>query len=372
MRSLRTLLVAALALLLGPVAALTQIGQQPRGGGQADRAIQGGRLGRRGDIMNQDPGERFSQLTGGQDVWVRTQITDQRLQGFFDMVARSVNVTNGRLTRDQFIQGMQQFQKSGFRRGNFQGGPGGPGGAPQGAAGAGRRGPRRPRGNPDAFVEILFRRFDKNGDGVLNYDEMPEDLRTERDKWDENKDGLIDLNEFKKFFRARSDQIRAELAANAGIQTTPGGDDGALPGLPTTPARVEEEVQKRVVYRAGRLPEELPPWFAQYDTDGDGQIGLYEWKKTRRPLSEFLAMDRNGDGFLTVEEVLRYQADQDKKNGTMTASSGPSPRSSGPPQGRFARPGNGGNQFRQPRDRGQFRQGGNGRRGPRGDGGRVR
>src|SRR5262249_9488493 len=242
----------------------------------------------------------------------------------------------------------------------------GPSGAPQGAAGAG---PGGPGANPDAFAEILFRRFDKNGDGVLNYDEMPENLRAERDKWDENKNGLIDLNEFKKFFRARTDRIRAELAANAGIQTTPGADAGTLPGLPTGPASVEGEAQTRVVYRAGKLPKELPAWFAQYDTDGDGQIGLYEWKKTGRPLSEFKAMDRNGDGFLTVEEVLRFQADQNKKNGTMTASSGPSLRSSGPDQGGFAGPSNGGNQIRQPRDGGQSRQGRNGHRGPRREGG---
>jgi Ca2+-binding EF-hand superfamily protein len=322
--------------------------------------------------MNRDLRERFSQLTGGKDVWVRTEITNQGLQGYFDVVARAANVANGQLTREQFIQGSQQlpqqFQFGGSRRGNFPGGTGGLSRAPRRAGVASPRGPRGRRGNPDAFVEILFRRLDKNGDGLLNYDEMPDNLKAERDKWDENKDGMIDLNEFKKYWVGHTDQIRAELAANAGIQA-PSGEAGALPGLPTAPASTKEEVQKRVVYRAGKLPKELPPWFAQYDTDGDGQIGLYEWKKSGRPLSEFQAMDRNGDGFLTAEEVLHYQADQNKKNGTITVSSGQSRRSSGSPQGGFARSGNGGNQLRLPQDGGQFRQGGNGRRGPPGDGG---
>jgi hypothetical protein len=56
------------------------------------------------------------------------------------------------------------------------------------------------------------------------------------------------------------------------------------------------------------LPKELPPWFKQLDTNHDAQIGLYEWKVSGRPLSEFQAMDRNNDGFLTVEEVLAYEA----------------------------------------------------------------
>src|SRR5262245_34495882 len=51
MRSRRTLLVAALALLLGPAAALTQIGQQPGGEGPPGGAFQDGGLGRGGDGM---------------------------------------------------------------------------------------------------------------------------------------------------------------------------------------------------------------------------------------------------------------------------------------------------------------------------------
>src|SRR5262249_15447941 len=50
----------------------------------------------------------------------------------------------------------------------------------------------------------------------------------------------------------------------------------------------------------------LPDWFAKLDTDKDGQIGLYEWLAAKKPIDEFKDMDRNGDGFLTPEEVLFY------------------------------------------------------------------
>jgi hypothetical protein len=52
----------------------------------------------------------------------------------------------------------------------------------------------------------------------------------------------------------------------------------------------------------------LPAWFEQLDTNQDGQVSLYEWRVSGRPIAEFLCMDRNDDGFLTAEEVLRYEA----------------------------------------------------------------
>jgi Ca2+-binding EF-hand superfamily protein len=191
------------------------------------------------------------------------------------------------------------------------------------------------------MVEVMFRRYDKNGDGVLNYDEMPDNLKAEKDKWDTNKDGLIDLKEFKEYMKGRMDQIRAEMAAANPNSQGAGSNAGAGGQLPFVPIPVEEEAPKRTVYRAGNLPKELPAWFAQYDTDGDGQIGLYEWKKTGEPLARFQEIDRNGDGFLTVEEVLAWQASQNKAKGGTVVAGGPSPGNPGMGRGGFNGPGGG-------------------------------
>jgi hypothetical protein len=74
--------------------------------------------------------------------------------------------------------------------------------------------------------------------------------------------------------------------------------------VPDVPAENQQD-QKPVVYRAGNLPRELPAWFREADTDQDGQIGLYEWKAKGWPVEQFQNLDRNDDGFLTVDEVLR-------------------------------------------------------------------
>lgn len=65
-----------------------------------------------------------------------------------------------------------------------------------------------------------------------------------------------------------------------------------------------------MIARVGRLPEGLPDWFAKYDRDADGQVGLYEWVKAGKPVEEFVAMDRNGDGLLEAAELLRFLAAQ--------------------------------------------------------------
>src|SRR5439155_26941479 len=166
-------------------------------------------------MMNMDPAERWNQLTGGKDVWSRTDITDSRQEGMFDFMARSLNVTNGQITRQQYMdwaeQMRQRFQQGSLGRGNGGNGRGaGPGGGPTGGQQPAE--PGAPGGfNADAMVEMMFRRYDKNGDGYLNSDEMPDNLKAEKEKWDKDGNGLIDLSEFKEFMKGRMDQIRAEM-----------------------------------------------------------------------------------------------------------------------------------------------------------------
>ena len=80
------------------------------------------------------------------------------------------------------------------------------------------------------------------------------------------------------------------------------------------------------VYRAGKLPMNLPQWFKDCDLDGDAQIALYEWKEKGGTVEQFKKFDRNGDGFLTYEEVLKGNMLALKENPLTGTAAGQRPR----------------------------------------------
>jgi Ca2+-binding EF-hand superfamily protein len=71
------------------------------------------------------------------------------------------------------------------------------------------------------------------------------------------------------------------------------------------PRRSPPANAKRAVSHAGTLPSNLPAWFKDCDTGADGQVALYEWKRKKRAARDFHEYDLNGDGFITIEELVR-------------------------------------------------------------------
>ncbi len=179
--------------------------------------------------------------------------------------------------------------------------------------------------------------------------------------------GQLTREQFAQFFQERMAQRQAERQARQGADgstapgapaaaTDPNADDGDEPVI---------EDKRPTVFRANNLPKQgLPTWFAQLDTDKDGQVGLYEWKNAGRSQSEFQTWDLNGDGFITVEEAMRMF----KTQGTNVAGGAPTPGSSAPSFGQFP----GGRSFGQfgggqSQDDGQSNGGGSRRRRNRGN-----
>jgi hypothetical protein len=179
----------------------------------------------------------------------------------------------------------------------------------------------------------LFGGFDRDGDGRLSSEEMPENLRAQFLRWDRNGDGVIDFTEYGNYYQANlqvvsqrvaSGEIAIKLPRGATLPSQPPSPLPLAPPmhpqvlLPTQPGDAPRDAQP-VAIRYGKLPPGLPAWFLEYDTDKDGQVGLYEWRQQGRPIAEFGPMDRNGDFLITPEEMLFFLAAQARERNTDAA-----------------------------------------------------
>jgi Ca2+-binding EF-hand superfamily protein len=338
MHSRQVITLGILVLFLVPLLAL---GQFPQGGGKGGK---GGKGGFGGKKMFGDPGQMFDMIAQGKPSISRDDVQNPFFQGMFDNAVRASGSTDGRLTRDQFITAMSGMQAQ-------FGGKGGKGG--KGMKG-GWGMPSMPSPDQtlqwDKEAEVEFRQADANGDGKLNEDEMPPQLHRQLDRYDLNKDGQIDLIEYKSYYRDRVMQMSGQGRDNLTITTGNIDDDAPF--------------KRPDVFRVGNLPKVLPAWFLEYDTDQDGQVGLYEWRKFGKSLKEFQEYDQNEDGFITPSEVIRWMAkngELDQSPGTMLAQNNQNSPGQSPTV--YAPNGNGGNRFGPGNFPGKGKKGGKGNKG---------
>lgn len=234
---------------------------QPPGGGQG-----GGRRG-------MDPDAIWMKMTGGQDV-DRINLNDNApLKGMMTKMGTPIPA-DGVLTKDQFKANLQQRMQAGK---GGQGGNFGPG-----TATAPGMGTAPPGGNPAAPAVIPAGPGGPNG-------------------WQGNGNG------------------------GPGQQFNPQ-DQGNYPQQDNAPRRPrepqEEELTRPEVYRFGKLPKGIPSFFEELDTDQDGMVGLYEWRRGGRAIDEFVKMDLNKDGYLTAQEWMEWSKRQlDPKAGDKPAAS---------------------------------------------------
>jgi Ca2+-binding EF-hand superfamily protein len=150
---------------------------------------------------------------------------------------------------------------------------------PPAAPGADKDPPKKdaPPQGPDWLKltpEEFIKRFDKNKDGYLSKDELPEGLARNFDRFDRNSDGKLDAKEVGQMLEATK-RILADR--------------------PEKPGANNADVERRV-----------SDVFDRMDTNKDGKISKNEAKNFIA--QNFERIDTNKDGFIDKDELRRFVA----------------------------------------------------------------
>ena len=156
------------------------------------------------------------------------------------------------------------------------------------------------------MVEMVFGRYDRNRSGVLEKDEWSQ-FRSDPSGYDTNRDGKITREELAKGMSSRYGGDRGGDRSRGGDNDSRGsrGSESSRGGAKIVVGGEKASYRTRTAIE--RLPDGLPDWFARYDTDGDGQVMMYEYSTSwdRQVVADFSQFDLNKDGIVTPIECLR-------------------------------------------------------------------
>jgi Ca2+-binding EF-hand superfamily protein len=207
-------------------------------------------------LWAQDGADLFEKLDANKDGVITSDEVPDDKQAIFERLVR-VGDANGdkKLTKDELAAGLKRA-------------------APQAeAAPAARPGAPGAGGAPNISAKDIFGRLDRDGNGKLEKDEIPERMKENLGRVDANSDGVVELSEFEKV-----------------AQFFAGGRPGGAPA--GAPDRRPE----------GSPPAAGPagPVLRALDADGDGVISASEIEGAPKALAK---LDLNGDGKLTRGEI---------------------------------------------------------------------
>ncbi|RLS51260.1 MAG: hypothetical protein DWH91_19600 [Planctomycetota bacterium] len=188
-------------------------------------------------------------------------------------------------------------------------------GPPSGDGGRGDRGDRGGRGGFDPSE--MIRRMDADQNGLITANEVERVPSFVRDRWQQQgldfsrgvkvdemaQNAQRQMDDFRRQ-REESDRDRErerERSDRPEFQPPPeAGRESRSP----SPSSTSTSSKPR-----SRIVPLLSDSYKAIDTDYDGQIALYEWRKARKgTFSQFAASDLDNDGFLTARELAKGTA----------------------------------------------------------------
>lgn len=185
-------------------------------------------------------------------------------------------------------------------------------------------------------VDESIRRYDRNGNGVLDADEW-EGIRwsTNPRDADKNKDGKLTREEIAQRYVER---YGSELSGSSSSSSR-SGDSGSSfrpiavsttvsPAPPPVAASSSGSSSSRGSSSSGtssgsdsQIATYADSLLRQYDSNGDGRLQKEEWS---RMAGDPQASDRNGDGIITREELIERLSSYSRSRPGSSSSSGPS------------------------------------------------
>ncbi len=231
--------------------------------------------------------------------------TDRNRDGKLTLNELALRYAVRRAARDGGSSSSRSSNRSVARGGNS-------GGSTRNNATAGAEGDARQ--GRERMLQMMFGRYDRNGNGVLEKDEWGS-FRSDPSGYDTNHDGKITREEFAAAMATRfggggggegeGDRSRW-YSRREGEEGPPKAGETPTEGEAATAGSKKSYRFRSAAERLGKY-EGLPEWFARADANGDGQVKMAEYSTswTDQVVADFAQFDLNKDGIVTPSECVK-------------------------------------------------------------------